>query len=110
MVQNRSAMRFWQRLCGIKSEKPTYPANLCPIYCGGAATYSRPRTIILHNEDGDCKSFFETWPPPSSGARQMRASRPPPVRQNRTKRKMSAYSSDLERFVERTTPIHYWPV
>src|SRR5215467_13794960 len=33
----------------------------------------------------------------------MRASRPPPVRQNRTKRKMSAYSSDLERFVERTT-------
>jgi hypothetical protein len=25
-------------------------------------------------------------------------------------KKMSAYSSDLERFVERTTPINYWPV
>ena len=37
---------------------PTNPANLCPIYCGGAATYSRPRTIILHNKDGDCKSFL----------------------------------------------------
>jgi hypothetical protein len=23
---------------------------------------------------------------------------------------MSAYSSDLERFVEQTTPINYWPV
>ena len=37
----------------------------------------------------------------------MQASRVSPVRQNRTKRKMSAYSSDLERFVERTTPINY---
>ena len=44
-------------------DNPTNPANVCPIYCGGAATYSRPRTIILHNEDGDCKSFFETWLP-----------------------------------------------
>ena len=35
----------------------------------------------------------------------MRASRLSPVRQDRTKRKMSAYSSDLERFVERTTQI-----
>ena len=40
----------------------------------------------------------------------MRASRLSPVRQNRTKRKMSAYSSSLERFVERTPPINYWPV
>ena len=61
---------FWKlarrgpRLGGSMEGNPTNPANLCPIYCGGAATYSRPRTIILHNEDGDCKSFFETWPPP----------------------------------------------
>ena len=45
------------------SDNATNPANLCPIYSGGAATYSRLRTIILHNEDGDCKSFFEPWPP-----------------------------------------------
>ena len=43
--------------------KPTNPANLCPIYCDGAATYSRPRTIILHNEDGDCKSFLRLGRP-----------------------------------------------
>src|SRR5215471_16026634 len=89
---------------------PTYPANLCPIYCGGAATYSRPRTIILHNEDGDCKSFLETWPPPAREPARCGLRGSPPVRQNRTKRKRSAYSSDLERSVERTTPINYWPV
>src|SRR5262245_19903527 len=55
----------WRDGCWQGDANATYPANLCPIYCGGAATYSRPRTIILHNEDGDCKSFFETWPPPA---------------------------------------------
>jgi hypothetical protein len=40
----------------------------------------------------------------------MRASGLSPVRQIRTKRKMSGYSSDLECFVERTTPTNYWPV
>jgi hypothetical protein len=35
----------------------------------------------------------------------MWASRLSPVRQNRTKRKMSAYSSDLEPSVKRTTQI-----
>lgn len=46
------------------SGNATNPADLCPIYSDGAATYSRPHTIILHNEDGDCKSFCETWPLP----------------------------------------------
>src|SRR5499427_3575580 len=59
---------------------------------------------------GTARVFLRLGRPPAREPRQMRASRPPPVRQNRTKRKMSAYSSDLERFVERTTPIHYWPV
>jgi hypothetical protein len=40
------------------SDKPVYPANLCPIQCGGAASHSRPRTIILHNESGQCKRFL----------------------------------------------------
>jgi hypothetical protein len=30
---------------------------------GGVARYSRPRTSILHNEDGDCKRFLRDWPP-----------------------------------------------
>jgi len=32
------------------SEWPTYTANLCRIRRGGAASHSRSRTIILHNE------------------------------------------------------------
>jgi hypothetical protein len=88
------SVNFSQSRFGPVYEKPTNAANLCPIYCGGAASYSRPRTTILHNDDGDFKKFFETWPPPASGARQMGASGLSPVRQIRTKRKMSAYSSD----------------
>jgi hypothetical protein len=45
----------WQ---AVVSGNLANPANPCPIYCGGAATYSRPRTIILPNEDGDYKIFF----------------------------------------------------
>jgi hypothetical protein len=40
------------------SDNAVYPANLCPIQCGGAASHSRPRTIILHNESGQCKRFL----------------------------------------------------
>jgi hypothetical protein len=46
------------RRLGPVYDKPVYPANLCPIQRGGAATHSRPRTIILHNESGQCKRFL----------------------------------------------------
>jgi hypothetical protein len=36
----------------------TYPANLCPIQCGGAMSHSGPRTTILHSEGGHCKRFL----------------------------------------------------
>jgi hypothetical protein len=36
----------------------TYPANFCPLQCGGAMSHSRRRTTILHSEDGDCKRFL----------------------------------------------------
>jgi hypothetical protein len=36
----------------------TYPANLCPLHCGGAASHSGPRTTILHSEGGHCKRFL----------------------------------------------------
>ena len=36
---------------------PTYMANLCPIHCGGAVSYSTVRMTILHNEDAGCKGF-----------------------------------------------------
>src|ERR1017187_4742620 len=36
----------------------TYPANVCPIQCGGAASRSRPRRTILHNESGEGKRFL----------------------------------------------------
>ena len=39
-------------------EMSTYPANLCPIHCGGAASHSGPRTTILHSEGEDCKRFL----------------------------------------------------
>jgi len=39
-------------------EWPAYTANLCRIRRGGAASHSRPHTIILHNESGDGKRFF----------------------------------------------------
>src|SRR5215472_16449043 len=56
----------WRRdVSRVFYDNATNPANLCPIYCGGAATYSRPRTIILHNEDGDCKSFLRLGRPPA---------------------------------------------
>src|SRR5215467_13056774 len=41
------------------------PANLCPIHCGGAASHSRHRTTILHNESADCKRFWGNWSPTS---------------------------------------------
>jgi hypothetical protein len=50
-------------LNGPVSGKAVSPANLCPIQCGGAATHSRPRTIILHNESGQCKRFLSDLPP-----------------------------------------------
>jgi hypothetical protein len=43
---------------GQSSGMATYPANLCPIHCGGAASHSRRRTTILHSEGGDCKRFL----------------------------------------------------
>ena len=46
------------RHAGPLYDKAVYPANLCPIQCGGAASHSRPRTIILHNESGQCKRFL----------------------------------------------------
>jgi len=47
-----------------------YTANLCRIRRGGAASHSRPHTIILHNESGDGKRFFlhlitNLWGPPA---------------------------------------------
>jgi hypothetical protein len=36
----------------------TYPANICPIHCGGATSHSRHRTTILHNESVYSKRFF----------------------------------------------------
>jgi hypothetical protein len=35
-----------------------YPANLCPIHCGGAESHSRLRTTILHSKGGECKRFL----------------------------------------------------
>jgi hypothetical protein len=40
------------------TDNATYPANLCPIHCGGAANRSTARTTILHNECGVCKRFL----------------------------------------------------
>ncbi len=47
-----------QRRFGIVSDLPTYTANLCPVFCDGKESYSKPRTAILHNRDGHCKRFL----------------------------------------------------
>jgi hypothetical protein len=39
---------------------PTYLANLCPIFCDGLASHSRPRTAILHNRGVHCKRFCQS--------------------------------------------------
>ena len=43
----------------------TYPANLCPFRCGGAASRSRPRRTILPNESGNSKRFRDNRLPAS---------------------------------------------
>jgi hypothetical protein len=43
----------------------TYPANLCPFRCGGAASHSRPRRTILPNESGNSKGFCDNRLPAS---------------------------------------------
>ncbi len=43
----------------------TYPANLCPFRCGGAASQSRPRKTILPNESGNSKRFCDNRLPAS---------------------------------------------
>src|SRR5437868_4006230 len=58
---------------------------------------------------GTARGFCETGHP-TSGARQMRASGLSLVRQIRTNRRMRAYPSDLEPFVEQATPIEHWPL
>ena len=58
---------------------------------------------------GTARGFCETGHP-TSGARQMRASGLSLVRQIRTNRRMRAYLSDLEPFVEQVTPIEHWPL
>src|ERR1039457_6285343 len=51
--------RFWEhhieprRGRGMSKHCATYPANLCPFRCGGAASHSRPRRTILPNESGN---------------------------------------------------------
>jgi hypothetical protein len=37
--------------------KPTYPVNPCSIEFDDAKSDSRPRTTILHNYAGGCKTF-----------------------------------------------------
>src|SRR5215467_7373936 len=59
---------------------------------------------------GTARVFLRLDRPPAREPARCGLQGSPLVRQNRTKRKMSAYSSDLERFVERTPPINYWPV
>jgi hypothetical protein len=45
-------------------ENATYPANLCPIWCGGTVSLSKEARLILHNEYGGRKRFFgKDWPP-----------------------------------------------
>src|ERR1035437_8470158 len=63
----------------------TYPANLCPFRCGGAASHSRPRRTILPNESGNSKRFVTTdYQPPE--LRPNRAARAPSDKTTRTKR------------------------
>jgi hypothetical protein len=40
------------------SDIPTYPANLCPIWCGGTVSLSKEAQLILHNEYEGRKRFF----------------------------------------------------
>src|ERR1019366_245173 len=46
------------RRCPGGKPLATYPANLCPLRCGGAMSHSGPRTTILHSEGGHCKRFL----------------------------------------------------
>jgi hypothetical protein len=51
--------------CCIGKRCATYPANLCPFRCGGAASHSRPRRTILPNESGNSKRFCDNRLPAS---------------------------------------------
>ena len=59
---------------GQTSSKQTYPANLCPIQCGGAARHSSPRSTILHNESAASKEICATTGHNTSEARPDEAS------------------------------------
>src|SRR5437660_4997418 len=72
---------------------------MCPIQCGGAASHSRPRRTILHNESADCKRFCDNSVPTLRGSGQTRFLGHSQVRQVERKEEMKAYPSDTERFI-----------
>jgi hypothetical protein len=51
------AKNWCRELVGQVSDISTYAANLCPNHCGGETSDSRPRTTILHSDDGDGKGL-----------------------------------------------------
>ena len=86
-----------------------YPANLCPIFCDGMASHSKPRTAILHNRDGHCKRFLSELGYPSREPTRTGLQRVSRVRMLERKEKMKAYPSDLTRFVQSKDLHQDWP-
>src|SRR5439155_24708327 len=72
---------------------------MCPIQCGGAASHSRLRRTILHNESADCKRLCDNSVPTLRGSGQTRFLGHSQVRQVERKEEMKAYPSDTERFI-----------
>jgi hypothetical protein len=91
--------------CRICKPLATYPANVCPIFCDGMASHSKPRTAILHNRDGHCKRFLSELGYPSREPTQTGLQRVSRVRMLERKEKMKAIHRTLHASSNRKTYI-----